>query len=449
MQTICKIGLPRRFLSTVFGLSLCLPIVAVRADDSPAVNTKPQAAPRPVKEIVADIETATAAFPTYPLNVQLDARFRGQMTRELSGPLQRLVDLYDELEKADPAQATNARTEKTLLQVRLALYGHSDAMQSLTESSHSPLVSDALAGKLGLMMYQWWNSADATTQRDIVTAFGTLAKANPRDDMMVKAALMMARYHADSDELASDLRDIVDHDLSGPFAIKYHAQPYKLGRPFRVSVNTLTNKEIATVDWNGKVVLLDFWATWCAPCKAALPKLSALYQANHDKGLEILGISNDSDRAALQAFLASNKDIVWPQCFNPAGPDGWNALSPRMGVTRLPTTFLIDRNGVLRDIEEGYFDPDMLKTLLDEAPKAKAPEDVTANLKPASSTNPGSPADADEKQADSMLALAQSYLSVNGVERANDKLNELLQKFPKSGAAPKARELLEQLKNNN
>ncbi len=93
-----------------------------------------------------------------------------------------------------------------------------------------------------------------------------------------------------------------------------------------------------------KVVLIDFWATWCGPCVRELPNVLATYEKFHDKGFQVLGISLDEDKAALDAFLAE-KRMPWPQFFD---GKGWrNALAEKYGITSIPMTFLVDEKGAI------------------------------------------------------------------------------------------------------
>ena len=95
----------------------------------------------------------------------------------------------------------------------------------------------------------------------------------------------------------------------------------------------------------GTVVLVDFWASWCIPCRFNNPSLVKLYAKYGQQGFQIVGISLDKDRAAWQKAIKSDK-LTWTQLLDDAN----NQQSPTLvyGVSAIPTTFLIDKVGVVR-----------------------------------------------------------------------------------------------------
>ncbi len=104
-------------------------------------------------------------------------------------------------------------------------------------------------------------------------------------------------------------------------------------------------KPISLSGLRGKVVLLDFWATWCGPCMEELPKLLELYAAHRDQGFEIVGVSLDTSEGDLRAVLAS-RGVGWPIAF--AGKMWDNPLAQVYRVYQIPTTYLLDRDGIIR-----------------------------------------------------------------------------------------------------
>jgi thiol-disulfide isomerase/thioredoxin len=96
--------------------------------------------------------------------------------------------------------------------------------------------------------------------------------------------------------------------------------------------------------YKGKIVLIDFWATWCGPCVGELPNVIAAYQKYHAQGFEIIGISLDQDQGKLTSFL-KDKGMTWAQYFD---GKGWqNKLAAQYGIQSIPATFLLDGEGVI------------------------------------------------------------------------------------------------------
>ena len=109
------------------------------------------------------------------------------------------------------------------------------------------------------------------------------------------------------------------------------------------AATTLDGKPFKLSDLRGKVVLLDFWATWCTPCIAELPNLERAYEKfGKDGDFVVIGISLDSSDSAVQQFCEQRK-IRWPQIV--LGPAEQNPVAKRYNVSGIPATFLIGRDG--------------------------------------------------------------------------------------------------------
>jgi len=125
-----------------------------------------------------------------------------------------------------------------------------------------------------------------------------------------------------------------------------------IGKPFKLDFkDAITGRPVSIEQLRGKVVVLDFWATWCLPCIAEMPKIRALHDKYHDRGLEIIGISLDFEESrgglkALKSFVKKH-EVPWPQ-FYTNGEGGDPDFSRNWGVYGIPSLFVIDKKGRLR-----------------------------------------------------------------------------------------------------
>lgn len=113
-------------------------------------------------------------------------------------------------------------------------------------------------------------------------------------------------------------------------------------KPLDLKFTAVDGRAVDVSNLQGKVVLIDFWATWCGPCVEELPTVLALYKELHAKGFEVIGVSLDSKKDELEAFL-KDKGVEWPQYFDGKGPE--NELFLKYKLESIPTMWLLNKKG--------------------------------------------------------------------------------------------------------
>ena len=111
-----------------------------------------------------------------------------------------------------------------------------------------------------------------------------------------------------------------------------------------------SGRNVRLSELRGQVVLINFWASWCSPCRQELPLLSKIYTQYRDAGFTLLAVNVDDDRRDAEAMLRRLK-LSFPTLF-----DSGKSVAKLYGVDTMPATLVIDRDGRVRYVHRGYYD---------------------------------------------------------------------------------------------
>jgi thiol-disulfide isomerase/thioredoxin len=370
--------------STTTSAPATVPATATAPATEPA--TKKARTPRAImRELEGTQEEIAELIPS--IADMLDEKVRAKTGEQAVPLLKKMVALIMEVGQADPRMTETADARAGMFRAFLGLFDDKETNDILAKQAGDADQKIAVRGKTTQQLITWWkNNKNEKAQEAVVDEMLKIAKENPKDDQIARTLMMMKGLGAATETVGDRAMDIIATTLTGEEALALKEQigemkkaqaaeeaaqkklKEALNKPIELAAKTVDGKDFSTKEYKGKVVLVDFWATWCGPCVAELPHVKEIYKKYHEKGLEIVGISCDGSSEALKAFT-KKEDMPWVQLWDVSQAEEgnqWHALATKWNVRGIPTMFLIDRSGNLRTVEARGKLEELIPKLLEE-----------------------------------------------------------------------------------
>ena len=295
----------------------------------------------PVAVATAEVEAAEAKS-TAPAKVTLPSGTSAE-------------DVYTKLTaeiEAQAKQAANASTPDEQLRIFDAIGAKLEAFRAKYPKTPEALDATFQLGamKSGMQQYdqaekylvEFVKTADSSQREKLAYAHFYLAeayKSNGKYDAAEGEYKLITRDYADVNPRLTTYAQTSLESLGSERMLAIG------GEPIGFDVKSIRGERLSPSAYRGKVLLIDFWATWCGPCVAEMPNVKNVYEKYHPKGFEIVGISLDQSRDKLDKYIES-QEIAWPQYFD--GKWWNNDIAVRYGIKSIPTTILVDKKGKIR-----------------------------------------------------------------------------------------------------
>ncbi|HEY3323639.1 MAG TPA: TlpA disulfide reductase family protein [Planctomycetota bacterium] len=261
-----------------------------------------------------------------------------------------------ELEAARPEN--DATREQVLVYIELAVEKYGKFANDNPQTTEGFEAASTLAGLLGKTGHK-----DALKYAELSVAVAPKAGVDPKRIALCLAMVASGRLQKEdlkgSKEALEKIKELDQQfydTLTAQFkqaeeamtAQKSAGDKLKVGNePFPIEEKDINGNPFSLKALRGKVVLIDFWATWCGPCMAEIPNVVRLYKEQQKNGFEVVGISLDKDKGAI-ANAMQEHEMTWPVV---SDFGGWqSAIAQKWGIRSIPATYLLDRRGIIRHV---------------------------------------------------------------------------------------------------